>query len=94
LITALIRFDSYFGSQQQAQPRLVVVETALTAKLNPQNPFMHPVDVMVLPGEQCSSVSNDPAGWAELVYIVIDQKPSTGGVWPLSKRITYLFAPS
>ena len=25
------------------------------------------LDVMVLPEEQCSSVSNDPAGWAELV---------------------------
>src|SRR5262245_58540254 len=30
--------------------------------------------------------------WAS--YIVIDQKPSAGGVWPFSKWMTYLFDPS
>src|SRR5215467_11087772 len=27
------------------------------------------------------------------LYIVTDQKPLTGGVWPLGKCMTYLFAP-
>src|SRR5262249_60213832 len=27
-------------------------------------------------------------------YIVIDQKPSAGGVWPFSEWLTYLFDPS
>ncbi len=38
------------------------------------------LDVMVLPGQQCSSVSNDAVGWAKLIERLSDFSISAMGL--------------